>query len=311
MACGPRPLSYPQILGAKAIDPPLGGVTGPELKHTYTPTAIRFVDQNSPSPIPTEMRFPQELVDEILNHLPSDDKQDKRTLRNCSLVAKSWVSPSRRHLFESVLINKANRQLWLDGISPANVELLWHVRSLDCSGTDPQQVIAPPPTHADIGDLYVYLPSFRRLQTITLFHISVAPDLSERMEMFSSCQSVLSSLILCAISLPWRSFIALIDYFPNLRNLELESLSFADDNTNPSPLSRPPRGKLCFHLCQEDYLVAFSDWFAGLDVEYDELVVDVGYVTGRYSQRIVTTCEGSLKRLKFQLRECVALGLTL
>ena len=121
--------------------------------------------------------------------------------------------------------------------------------------------------------------------------------------MFSPCRTTLSSLALSVVPIPWRSFIALIDYFPNLRNLKLESLSFVDDNTNPSPLSRPLRGRLCFYICQKDYFVAFSDWFTGLEVEYEELVVDAGYVTGMYSQRIVTTCERSLKRLKFGLRE--------
>ena len=40
--------------------------------------------------------LPQELLDEIVAHLPSDDV---KTLRACSLVAKSWVYPAQRLLF--------------------------------------------------------------------------------------------------------------------------------------------------------------------------------------------------------------------
>ena len=104
------------------------------------------------------------------------------------------------------------------------------------------------------------------------------------------CQQVLSSLIFAAVSLPWRSFIALIDYFPNLRNLEFTSLSFDDDNTNSTPLSRPLHGKLCFFLSEEKSLIAFSNWFAGLEVEYEELVIEAGYVSGTYSRCIVAAC---------------------
>ena len=123
--------------------------------------------------------------------------------------------------------------------------------------------------------------------------------------MFSPCQQVLSSLILATVSLPWRSFIALIDYFPNLRKLELRGPSFEDDNINPPPLSRPLRGKLHFDISEEEYLKSFSNWFTGLEVEYEELVIDVGYVSGTYSQCIAATCGKTLKHLRFQSCECV------
>ena len=251
------------------------------------------------------MSFPQELVDEILSYLSSDDKQDQQSLRNCSLVAKSWINPSRRHLFKTILIRERDRQSWLDRISPSNIELLRHVRSFCFYGSDLWDR-DPPSKFTDIEDLYVYFPSFRRLHTIDLCEAHISSDFPEQVEMFSPYQQVLSSLILAAVSLPWRSFVALIDYFPNLRNLELQSLSFEDDNVNTPPLSRPLRGKLCFYLSEEEYLVSFSNWFTGLEVEYEELVIDVGYVSGTYSQRIATTCGKTLKHLRFQLCECVA-----
>ena len=50
------------------------------------------------------MRLPQELLDEILSYLPLDDEWDEQSLRNCSLVAKSWVDPMRRRPFKTVEI---------------------------------------------------------------------------------------------------------------------------------------------------------------------------------------------------------------
>jgi len=249
------------------------------------------------------MRLPQELVDEILNYLPLNDKEDYRPLRNCSLVAKSWTNSSRRHLFETVVIRKANRHLWLDKISPSNVDLLQHIRSLFLSGSEPLGLPALSKYDSDIDDLYTYFPSFRRLHTIDLCEMHISSDIPGRIEMFSACQQSLSSLIFAAVSLPWYSLIALIDYFPNLRYLELGSMSFEDTNRKTPPLSRPLRGRLSLYLSEEEHLAALSRWFAELEVEYEELMIDVGYVSGAHSQRVITACGKTLKHLKFGLRE--------
>ena len=63
------------------------------------------------------MNLPRELYDEILSHLPSDDR---RSFQNCSLVAKSWVNPSRRRLFETVDIRASTSRAWRVNIPPAD-----------------------------------------------------------------------------------------------------------------------------------------------------------------------------------------------
>ena len=246
------------------------------------------------------MNLPLELLDEILSYLAPHNQ----SLRNCSLVARSWLHPSRKRLFENVYIQDTDHQSWLDNISPTNTELLQHVHSF-CFASSQPWGRNPPFEYINIDDLYVYFPSFHRLHTINLSDVHISSDIPERIEMFSHCQQVLSSLILVDVSLPWRSFTTLIDYFPNLRNLELSTLAFDDDNINPPPLSRPLRGKLCFYLSEAATVVAFSDWlFTGPVVEYDELVVDVGYFSAAHFQQIITACEKSLKRLKLEVCEC-------
>ena len=249
------------------------------------------------------MDFPQELVDEILSYLSLGDKQDQQSLRNCSLVAKSWINPSQRRLFETVLITVANRQLWLKNISPANIELLRHVRFLSITGCETHESLIFPVKRTEIDDLYDYFPSFHQLHTIKLSHPYISSDIPERMEMFSPCQQSLSSLILVKASLPWCSFIALIDYFPNLGNLELRGISFRVSDRNPPHLSRPLRGRLGFHSSSEKNLEDLSRFFTGPEVEYEELAVDMDSLTGTYSQCIVTACVKTLKRLKVEKRE--------
>lgn len=249
------------------------------------------------------MSLPQELIDEILSHLPFRNQKDQQTLQNCSLVAKSWIDPSRRRLFETIRITDWNCQSWMDKIPPSNTELLRHVRHFCLFGPDPQEP-GPVSECADISNFCVYFPSLRRLHTIELCDAYI-PNIPQRIEMFSPCQQVLSSLIFAGALLPWRSFIALIDYFPNLRNLELQSLHLMGTDRNSPPLSRPLRGTLRFCLSEEESLRALSNWFTGLEVGYEELEVGIGYVRGTYSQPVIEKCAKTLKRLKFQLCECI------
>ena len=67
-------------------------------------------------------RVPQELVDEVLDHLAND----MATLRSCSLVTKAWIYSSRRHLFNTIFftpngITKWNRSFPIPEDSPARL----------------------------------------------------------------------------------------------------------------------------------------------------------------------------------------------
>ena len=110
------------------------------------------------------MDLPQELIDKITCNLASDIP----SLHSCSLVAKSWIHPSRRWLFKDVLISAYSHQRWLDRISPANVELLRNIRSFtyisDCnvwSGihritSTPSTITYPPSVVSNVWDCIPY-----------------------------------------------------------------------------------------------------------------------------------------------------------
>ena len=50
-------------------------------------------------------RQKQELPAEVWDHVLDYLREDKRTLKRCSLVCKSWVYSSHRHLFRTVMIH--------------------------------------------------------------------------------------------------------------------------------------------------------------------------------------------------------------
>jgi len=235
------------------------------------------------------MRLPVETIDKILGHLPS---YDEKSLRSCSLVAKSWLGPSQRRLFVSAFISPETYQSWLDNISPRNTGLLRHLRSLVYVAPRSEHNLSHPPFQID-NDLRDYLPSFCQLQDLTLSSLDIRPITPAYTELFFAFQHTLSSLSLVCVSTTLNAFATLVGYFPNLRNLEIHSMSF-EAGGRPAPrLPCPLRGKLLVQWNKETDRELFLDRFPGLDLEYEELVI-----TGEYEQRIVAAVEDNLKCLE-------------
>ena len=93
-----------------------------------------------------------------------------------SLVSKSWRESSRRRHFPPVYIDLYTCQSWLDNISPANIGLLRHVRSLEYSAT-PLNINSDHPR--GVYGLRNYFPAFCQLDTLALSFVDVEPTITE------------------------------------------------------------------------------------------------------------------------------------
>ena len=251
------------------------------------------------------MNLPQEVLDEIFSHL--DPYYDGVSLRACSLVARSWVYPAQRRFFSSVTITPAVEQSWNDNISPTNIKLLSHVRSLDYGKWSHQRF------PSRVGALVDYFPSLRQLRSLTLTRMWIGLGFSEHVEVFSAFQHTLSSLYLRDIYLPWTALIILINYFPFLKNLEVQNPSFGERDDHPTPLSRPLHGRLAITKFAEPALKTLSDRLPALG---GQLACDELAIWGRlinhlvcldHYQCVIDTCGKNLKRLSLSLRKCAAL----
>ena len=233
------------------------------------------------------MHLPTELIEEILSHIPSDDEE---SLRSCALIAKSWLDPCRRYLFESVCIETDTYQSWLGNISPTNAELLHHVRELMYAIRDNKSWH---PSYRIGNDLRDYLPSFHRLQRLTFCLVDIEPTIPDHANLFFAFQHTLLSLTLVRVSITWNGFVTLLGYFPNLNDLEIREVEF-EVGTHPTPqLPRALRGRLFIRCGREWDPEPFIDRFTELKLEYEELVIMRGY-----HPRLVAAVEGSLKRLR-------------
>lgn len=187
--------------------------------------------------------LPQELIDETISCLPLNDK---KTLRTCSLVARSWVYASQKRLFQSVSAPSKELGPWLGCISQKSSWLLRHVRHLNCMSE----------RLGTAHTLYDHSRSLHRLSRITL----------------SACRVSVNELV------------ALVNCFLNLECLSLRRLPIpsTDSDKTPSLSRRHPLRKL---YISEGYK-GFSDDLGKLSemgLRSDEVVFELNYILFRHS----------------------------
>ena len=89
-----------------------------------------------------------------------------------------------------------------------------------------------------IDFLPLYLPSFRRLESLKLSSLSIIPDIPGQIGLFSTFQQTLSSLNLACCHTTSSALITIVNYFPLLANLNLRSILYAVRGEPAPPLSR-------------------------------------------------------------------------
>ena len=233
------------------------------------------------------MYLPPELLDEIISHIAPDDNE---SLRSCSLVAKSWIHPSRRRLFESVDIwGDTRSKLWCGTISPTNVGVLQHVRSLFCQITN-----APESTGGSTGSVDIlrdYSLSFHQLGRLTLFS-GCLPSFAQ-IGTPPAFQRTLSYLCLWSCNVIVRALVTFVNYLPNLAHLDLIELSHNRDDQPTPPFSRPLQ-----KLSITEGSLSLIDQLMGLRPQCDQVTVGVfWFPCPLLAQHAIDGVETSIKRL--------------
>ena len=178
------------------------------------------------------MKLSLELIEEIIGYIPDKD------LPSCSVIAKSWTRPCQKRLFRVVKIYQdSNLRRWLDKISPVNVELLGYIRVLTYAEyplTMMGQILQVPHT---TGTFREYYPSLGQLRSFTL-RLFPTSSLPQPLEIFSAFQYTLSDITLENSSTAISTFVALLNYFPNLMNLGVRNIECCEGDEPIPSLSR-------------------------------------------------------------------------
>ena len=237
--------------------------------------------------------LPCKLLDEIVSHLPRDDKE---SLRNFSLVAGSWTRPSQRRLFETIGPLSAET-LWsnLNDGSPNNIKVFSYVRSLsvkiDLSPQQPSDALVRPPHHGS--------PLFPHLRRMVMHYGS--PSAFPQLGMTLASQNTLEylSLIFCRISI--SKLVTLINNFPNLVRIKLGNLGHEVDNEPISPLARPLQ-KLSVSETETFDDLGIVDQLLELQPRCDEVSISVAtYWAPLLTQRIIDGVQTTVRRLNLKI----------
>ena len=142
------------------------------------------------------------------------------TLIACALVATRWTESSQRRLLSSVLIRKHNYQQWMSSVvlSRSRVRLLGYVRSLRI-GHNRDISIEFRNLIQDHGE---YLSALHNVHSLTIVNTRVESIPQDQFHTcFSAFRGTLTYISLKAFATSFSAFMALVDYFPNIRPLQL------------------------------------------------------------------------------------------
>ena len=172
---------------------------------------------------PVTHTFPQEIIDEILDHLAADPGagcQSELSLRHCSLVCKSWVESCQRHLFCELYFNVERMRKWLQVFPVPEQSPGHHVRSIciNFGGSGPV-----------LRKIIKRIQGFTNLKTITVYMDRGGRALWT--SHFVGLPQSVTSLRLMENSISLRQIREVITQLPNLDDLYLSgALSVTDKN---------------------------------------------------------------------------------
>jgi len=147
-----------------------------------------------------------------------------------------------------------------------------------------------------IDSLCHYLPSLHHLKSLGLSSMHLGPDVPRKIGLFSAFQHTLSSLCLSTCHVTSGALITLINYFPPLANLELQSLTYVADHEPVPRLSRPLRGRLDIADCKTSSRALFEN-LSDPPAELNELTLRGVYMPTFYDT-IFEARRGSVERLE-------------
>ncbi|KAJ6551399.1 hypothetical protein B0H19DRAFT_1157486 [Mycena capillaripes] len=188
------------------------------------------------------MSLPQELIDEILEHLAEDYK----SLKACSLVSRAWVLRSRSNLFETCTLLPRNIHVFQELLRSPGCTFLRHIRSIKASRYDWH--------HHDhcfneiVADLRVAQIHTLKL-TLNIVVNAANADTFFRTGFATAFPHVRRLLLICSFDGQPAPLVDMICFFPALQELQIrpgnsDSGSQARMSRMAQPLAEPPASAL-------------------------------------------------------------------
>lgn len=244
-------------------------------------------------------RFPQELFDYIIDNA----HYDRKVLKACSTVCKSWTTRSRSHLFELLQFSQPLKlEKWCKGIPPTIDGPSRHVKRLYLDSEDVS--FAGEPQSSD--PCLDHFTALTQVIELTLIGYDDKVHLDTVFRRFSGFKDTLTCLELMCTSFGFEEVSRIAEFFPNLETLTIRPPDEPIEESAFQPLRRatfPHLEGLVFYLSSECPALEHNllSGFAEASMNLEGLVV-LGPVSDISAvQKIVETSAQSLVYLQTSL----------
>ena len=174
---------------------------------------LLFASSRYPAAI-MAIEFPQEIVDEIVDHLADDKATRAASLHDCSLVSSQWLHRSQKHLFHKMWFTGASFSKWCEEIRPGDGGPSAHVIVLHYHANFTEA--------GRLAKHHIHLSSFTNLQKLhlraTQIHGSTDEELSS---CFKQMGLTVRSVSLRACEITINDLVSFIRHFVKLERLSL------------------------------------------------------------------------------------------
>ena len=235
-------------------------------------------------------RFPPEIFDLIIDHLHGD----RNTLKQCSLVSKSWVPRTQKHLFSEVRFGSC-RQLGNLGYAFP-----------DSKGSPTRHTDS-----LDAGDLPIYAPAYCKLDhewlrslfpNVTRFHVTVGGTVDRQLTdphclQFHRLFPAVTSLSLTMATVRPADLAAVICSFPVLEDLAMLGSIARDGGVDPRSNWPKCTGTLTLNITM-DSVRNFLEGLPTIPLQFRQIICRVGRVyEGNYQPvgLLVERCSDTLE----------------
>lgn len=241
-------------------------------------------------------RLPPEIVEYyIIDHL----HDDKNSLKNCSLVSRSWVPRTRQHLFNEIgFWGPRKLEAWKRTFPNPAVSPAHHVRSLSV-----------PLNKVDATDYSRWIKSFDCITRLEVHDFD--QDCSKhQMNVCHGLSKFVKSLrVFCNSSAGLSKFLAFVCSYPSLEDLEVKVARFTDEIDEDEATFQPSTSplftgtlKLNCHL--EDITSSLLDLPGGL--RFKKIVWKVRSPVGELGLQpvmaLVERCSDTLECIDIDLK---------
>ena len=250
----------------------------------------------------TTMQLPQEICDLIIDHL----REDKQSLRHCSLISRGWVPRSQASLFYFLTLGSKLWQCWFGTFSPSNQRIHSLVKILIL-------YLPTGPSSVDFVSLAEYAPAFKNIEhlqtngTSSLFAFQQFPYI----RWFGHLKNDLKVLGLNGVAVNPR----IIAGFPRLEHLffQCSRMPSADDPNGgcdipDSDLRNAFRGSLAFDVFSCDTEAGLFTTLADYPLGYDKIRIDTratrgGTFSADVINRLTSRCSDTLEVFDITLQD--------